>query len=57
MRDEEALLRDMLNSALPIQRQVGNTTYDEFVKNETLQDAVVWRLIVIRRKLVAFRRL
>jgi uncharacterized protein with HEPN domain len=47
MRDEEALLRDMLDSALRIQREIGNTTYDEFVNDETLQDAVVWRLMVI----------
>jgi uncharacterized protein with HEPN domain len=47
MRDEEALLRDMLDSAQRIQREIGNTTYDEFVQDETLQDAVVWRLMVI----------
>ncbi len=47
MRDESALIRDMLDSALRVQRQIANTTFDEFLADETMQDAVVLRLMVI----------
>ena len=47
MRDEAAFLRDMLDSALRVQKQIAGKTYDEFLKDENFQDAVAFRLMVI----------
>ena len=47
MRGEADFLRDMLDSALRIQREIAGKTYSQFLGDETVQDAVVLRLIVV----------
>lgn len=47
MRDEAAFLKDMLDSATRVQRQIAGKTYDEFLNDENLQDVVTFRLMVI----------
>jgi uncharacterized protein with HEPN domain len=47
MRDEAQYLVDMLDSASRIQRHIQGVSYKEFPADETLQDAILWRLIVI----------
>ena len=47
MRSEADFLQDMLDSAERPQREIAGRTYAQFLSDETLQDAVVLRLIVI----------
>lgn len=47
MRDENAYLRDMLDSAIRVQKLVAGKSYAQFVSDEMLQEAVLWRLTVI----------
>jgi uncharacterized protein with HEPN domain len=47
MRDEVEFLSDMLDSALRVQKYVAGKTYSQFLADEVLQDAVLWRLSVI----------
>ena len=47
MRDERTFLADMLEAAERVQRYLAGKTYDQFLNDEPLQDAVLWRLAVI----------
>jgi uncharacterized protein with HEPN domain len=47
MRSEADFLQDMLDSALRLQREIAGKSYAQFQGDETIQDAVVLRLIVI----------
>lgn len=47
MRSESDFLRDMLDSAARIQRELTAKSYSDFQTDETLQDAIVLRLAVI----------
>ncbi|HXE54425.1 MAG TPA: HepT-like ribonuclease domain-containing protein [Tepidisphaeraceae bacterium] len=37
----------MLDSALRVQKLISGRTFDQFIKDETLQEAVLWRFAVI----------
>ena len=47
MRGEVEFLRDMLDSAIRLQREIAGKDYAAFVADEVLQDAVVLRLLII----------
>jgi uncharacterized protein with HEPN domain len=47
MRGEAEFLRDMLDSAVRLQRELVGKSYAFFLADETLQDAVVLRLMII----------
>lgn len=47
MRGEAEFLRDMLDSAIRVQREIAGKDYAAFLADETLQDAVVLRLLII----------
>jgi uncharacterized protein with HEPN domain len=47
MRDEGDFLNDMLYSALRVERYIKGKSYADFLADEMLQDAVLWRLTVI----------
>jgi uncharacterized protein with HEPN domain len=47
MRGEDAFLADMLDAASRVQRYVAGKSFQEFLSDETLRDAVLWRLMII----------
>lgn len=47
MRGEDDFLKDMLDSATRLEREIAGKTYAQFLNDEAAQDAVVFRLIVI----------
>jgi len=47
MRDERAFLFDMLESARLAQRYISGKSFDDFMNDGMMRDAILWRLSVI----------